>query len=150
MYQGTLWLKSLLQQYLVATPAHQAVLVPAGSENGAVLPLEMLNEGFKASSPGLMIADVRFKGGMYVELTQTNQHVEYIYVNTIATEDYQAFCGMAYDAPARNDTSTRLVINPGTCGAVPCEPAALTACLYGVPACLGACRCLSACLPLLS
>lgn len=79
----------------------------------------MLNEGFKASSPGLMIADVRYKGGMYVELTQTNQHVEYIYVNTIATENYEAFCGMAYDVKARNDTSTELEITEGGCTAIP-------------------------------
>ncbi|KAL3138689.1 hypothetical protein ABBQ32_006444 [Trebouxia sp. C0010 RCD-2024] len=85
------------------------------------MPLEMINEGYKASSPGLMIADVRFKGGLYVELTPTNQHVEYIYVNTIATENYEAFCGMAYDVPARSDPSTELVIKSGTCGAVP-EP----------------------------
>ncbi|KAL3138687.1 hypothetical protein ABBQ32_006442 [Trebouxia sp. C0010 RCD-2024] len=90
-----------------------------GSEGSAVVPLEMINEAFKASSPGLLIADVRFKGGMYVELTQTNQHVEYIYVDTIATENYEAFCGMAYDAPARSDPSTELVIKPGSCGPVP-------------------------------
>ena len=93
--------------------------VCTGSEGGAVVPLEMLNQAFKASSPGLMIADVRFKGGMFVELTHTNQHVEYIYVNTIATENYEAFCGMAYDVPARSNPGTTLVINPGTCGAVP-------------------------------
>lgn len=91
----------------------------AGSEGSAVVPLEMINEAFKASSPGLLIADVRYKGGMYVELTQTNQHVEYIYVDTIATENYEAFCGMAYDAPARSDPSTELVIKSGACGPVP-------------------------------
>ena len=90
-----------------------------GSEGSAVVPLEMLNAAYKASSPGLLIADVRYKGGMYVELTQTNQHVEYIYVDTIATENYEAFCGMTYDAPARSNPSTELVIKPGTCGAVP-------------------------------
>ena len=94
-------------------------LTCTGSEGSAVVPLEMLNAAYKASSPGLLIADVRYKGGMYVELTQTNQHVEYIYVDTIATENYEAFCGMAYDAPARSDPSTELVIKPGTCGAVP-------------------------------
>ena len=79
----------------------------------------MLNEGYKASSPGMVIGDVRFKGGMYVELTQTNQHVENIYVDTIASENYEAFCDMAYDVPARSNTSTELVINPGTCSAIP-------------------------------
>ena len=98
---------------------HQDAAVCTGDEDNAVVPLEMINEAFKASSPGLLVADVRFKGGMYVELTQTSQHVEYIYVNTIATENYQAFCGMAYDAPARENTSTELIINPGTCGAIP-------------------------------
>lgn len=93
--------------------------VCAGSEGSAILPLEMLNEGYKASSPGMVIGDVRFKGGMYVELTHTNQHVENIYVDTIATENYEAFCGMAHDVPARNDLSTELVINPGVCGAIP-------------------------------
>lgn len=93
--------------------------VCAGSEGSAILPLEMLNEGYKASSPGMVIGDVRFKGGMYVELTHTNQHVENIYVDTIATENYEAFCGMAHDVPARNDLSTELVINPGICGAIP-------------------------------
>ena len=90
-----------------------------GSEGNAVLPLEMINEGYKASSPGMMIADVRFKGGLYVELNHTNQHVEYIYVNTIATSNYEAFCGMAYDVPARSDPSAQLIINPGTCSPVP-------------------------------
>ena len=79
----------------------------------------MLNEGYKASSPGMVIGDVRFKGGMYVELTQTNQHVENIYVDTIASENYEAFCDMAYDVPARSNTSTELVINPGKCSAIP-------------------------------
>lgn len=90
-----------------------------GSEGNAMLPLQMINEGYKASSPGMMIADVRFKGGLYVELNHTNQHVEYIYVNTIATTNYEAFCGMAYDVPARSDSSTKLVINPGACSPVP-------------------------------
>lgn len=91
----------------------------AGSEGNAMLPLEMINEGYKASSPGMMVADVRFKGGLYVELNHTNQHVEYIYVNTIATTNYEAFCAMAYDVPARSNTSTELVIDPGTCSPVP-------------------------------
>lgn len=90
-----------------------------GSEGNAMLPLQMINEGYKANSPGMLIADVRFKGGLYVELNHTNQHVEYIYVSTIATTNYEAFCGMAYDVPARSDTSTELVINPGTCSPVP-------------------------------
>lgn len=84
-----------------------------------MLPLQMINEGYKASSPGMVFADVRFKGGLYVELNHTNQHVEYIYVNTIATTSYEAFCGMAYDVPARSDPSMDLVINPGTCQPVP-------------------------------
>lgn len=91
----------------------------AGSEGYAVLPLEMLNEGYKASSPGMVIGDVRFKGGMYVELTHAKQHVENIYVDTIASENYEAFCDMAYDVPARSNTSTELIINPGACSPIP-------------------------------
>lgn len=96
----------------------------------------MINEAFKAATPSLLIADIRFHGGLYVELTQTNQHVEYIYVNTIATENYEAFCGMAYDAPARTDKTSELVINPGKCGAVPGEPC-ICAFAYTVPCCKG-------------
>lgn len=90
-----------------------------GSEGGAVLPLEMINEAYKANNPGLLIADVRYHGGLYVELTQTNQHVEYVYVDTIGSENYTGFCGMAYDAPARQNTTAQLIIKPGTCGPVP-------------------------------
>lgn len=97
------------------------MVVCAGSEGSAVLPLEMINEGYKASSPGMVIGDIRFKGGMYVELTQDNQHVENIYVDTIASENYEAFCDMAYDVPARRDTTTELVINPGQCSPIPGE-----------------------------
>lgn len=79
----------------------------------------MINEGYKASSPGMVIGDIRFKGGMYVELTQDNQHVENIYVDTIASENYEAFCDMAFDVPARRDTTTELVINPGQCSPIP-------------------------------
>jgi phosphodiesterase/alkaline phosphatase D-like protein len=90
-----------------------------GWEASAILPIDLINEGHKAASPGLLIADVQYKGGLYVELTPTNQHVEYVYVNTIATEDYTAFCGMAYDVPARTNISTPLKINPGQCSPVP-------------------------------
>ena len=103
----------LVNSGLTALPAH------AGSEGVAVLPLEMINEAYKANNPGLLIADVRYHGGLYVELTQTNQHVEYVYVDTIGSENYTGFCGMAYDAPARQNTTGQLVIKPGTCGPVP-------------------------------
>ena len=83
------------------------------------MPLEMINEAYKATSPGLLIADVRYKGGLFVELTPTTQNVDYIYVDTIASENYKAFCGMAYDVPARRSTSTELKIKPGVCGPIP-------------------------------
>ena len=107
-------LRRQLQMFII-----HRFLTLAGSEGGAVLPLEMINEAYKANNPGLLIADVRYHGGLYVELTQTNQHVEYVYVDTIGSQNYTGFCGMAYDAPARQNTTAQLVIKPGTCGPVP-------------------------------
>jgi phosphodiesterase/alkaline phosphatase D-like protein len=91
----------------------------SGNEAGAILPLEFINEGYKVSTPGLLIAEIAYKGGIFVDLNRTNEHVEYIYVNTIATEDYTAFCGSAYDVAARSNPSTPQRIVPGRCSPVP-------------------------------
>jgi phosphodiesterase/alkaline phosphatase D-like protein len=90
-----------------------------GNEAGAIVPLEFINEGYKAATPGLLIADIAYKGGIFVDLNRTNQHTEYIFVNTIATEDYTAFCGSAYDVAARSNPSTPQRIVPGRCSPVP-------------------------------
>lgn len=91
-----------------------------GAESEAIVPLELINQAYKASSPGLLIADVRYKGGLYVQLTHESQHVEYVYVNSIATKNYEAFCGLAYDVQARPTSASReLRIDPGYCGPVP-------------------------------
>jgi phosphodiesterase/alkaline phosphatase D-like protein len=96
-----------------------AGVTSTGSENGAIVPLDFITESFKAASPGMVFSAIEYKGGVFVNLTRTNEHVEYIYVNTIATQDYTAFCGQAYDVPARTNKSTPQVITPGRCGPIP-------------------------------
>ena len=65
-----------------------------------------------------MHVEGRYKGGVYVQLSQAQQHVEHIYVDNIASMNYQGFCGVAFDVPAGEK-----VINPGECTAVPSAPA---------------------------
>ena len=119
----------------MAPIAHgQVSLLAAGWEASAIVPMDFIAEAHKAASPGLLIADVAYKGGIYVELTPTNQHVEYIYVNTIATEDYTAFCGAAYDVAARSNLSTTQRIVPGQCGPVPSKYRVMPGCRH-IPCC---------------
>lgn len=52
-------------------------------------------------------------------LTAQKHHLEYVYVDTVGSKDYTAFCGNAFDVTARSDKSQPLVAVPGKCSPVP-------------------------------
>lgn len=63
--------------------------------------------------------ELRYRGGVYVTLTPQNQHVEFIYMSTVASQNYQGFCGAAFDVPARTSLDEDIVAYKGNCTAGP-------------------------------
>ena len=61
----------------------------AGQESSGTLPLDFLNAAWKAANPNMFHVEVRYRGGVYVTLTKENQHVEYHYVDTVASQSYK-------------------------------------------------------------
>jgi phosphodiesterase/alkaline phosphatase D-like protein len=104
---------------VIATEFDGGSVTSNGYESDGHLPLDFVNAAWRVANPAMFHVEVRYRGGVYVTLTKENQHVEYIYVNTVASQDYKGFCGVAFDVPARTNTSQPIVARPGNCTAGP-------------------------------
>lgn len=104
---------------VIATEFDGGSVTSNGQESSTTWPGDFLNAAWLAANPDMVHVEVRYRGGMYVDLSHTNQHVEYIHVNTIASQDYMGFCGAAFDVPARSNLNDEPEINMGNCTGIP-------------------------------
>jgi phosphodiesterase/alkaline phosphatase D-like protein len=104
---------------IIATEFDGGAVSSNGQDSNGRLPLDFVNAAWRAANPNMFHVEVRYRGGVFVTLTKENQHVEFTYVSTVASQNYKGFCGVAFDVPARTNTSQPIVARPGNCTAGP-------------------------------